>query len=162
MRHGRYREPRARLQDQRISSCPQCAAHRLGVELYSFQLTEPDQVLTWDVKRARELVKARGAVGEPQSALEAIKWVQTYGNVDPAHLDHLPAAVLDEPILVDGIYRADKPGGPEELFPIVIDGSHRIVRCVMARHPITSIMLLPVEHRQLLTIRPGRIAELVR
>jgi hypothetical protein len=149
-----------------VGSCPQCAAHRFGIELYSFQLTEPDQVLTWDVKRARELVNAHGAVGEPQSAVEAIEWVQKYGNVDQAHLAHLPAWALDEPILVDAIYRADKPGAPETLFPIIIDGSHRILRCVMARRPLASIMLpavlTPDEQRQVLTVTPGRIEELVR
>ena len=146
--------------------CGQCqarlVAERLGTTLYSFQLTDPDQILTWDVGRARQLAAERGAQPEPVSARQALEWVHTNGTIEQGHLMHLPDAALAEPILCDGFMLTERPGAPERFQPIIIDGSHRIVRCILARMPIRAIWLLPAEHHAVLSIRPGRALELLR
>lgn len=142
--------------------CEACFAHRIGIELYTLQLTEPDQLVTWDVTLARHLVKERDAEPEPCSAVEALKWVTERGNINEPHLAHIPEATLDEPLLVDAIYIAEKPGDPLTLFPVLIDGSHRVVLHVMRKLPLTVIFLTPEEHERVMSVTPGRIEELMR
>jgi len=111
--------------------CPECLSRghlpalRLSPrEVYSFGLAYRQVRLDWDVDAARALIAAR--LRTPY--LLDPEWLKTWLTQRTAataeHLDHIPAARLEEPgIMVEVV--ACTPGSDPLPFRILIDGTHR-------------------------------------
>ncbi len=145
-------------------ACFECLARQLlpGQEAYQFQFTDPDRIVSWDVTRAYELVEARNAPTRPLEPAFLQIWLEQFANVNPEHLDHIPEAELARPGLLDRLYTTERLGDSLEAFPVLIDGSHRALWRLARNEPLPVHELTPDEHRQVVTIQPGRIAELLR
>ena len=115
-------------------------------ETFTLVMHDPEQTLTWDVDKARALVRATPRTprvlpppGEPRPFLFQ------GGEVNPQHLAHIPKAIRDEPGLAVVL---DNDGTP---LVVQIDGSHRAALAREAGRPTRLYML--TEDEQIACVR---------
>jgi hypothetical protein len=139
--------------------CPECLtrgyvpALRLSPrEVYSFGLTEPHCQLDWDVDAARALIAARPRTPQRLNDVWLEEWLTERTSVTAEHLDHIPAARLDEPAIVVEVV-ACPPGGSPQPFRILIDGTHRAARKLRDRQDCWAYLLTEEEQRSICIYR---------
>jgi len=136
--------------------CPECFSrgHLTGFpaaprEVYSFGVVDPPRQLEWDVDAATALIAARPRTAQRVGSHWLRHWLTTRSEPTPEHLDHIPAAKLDEPrILVDVLAG---PRGAELPFRILIDGTHGAARRVRDGQPFLAYLLTEDEQRSVCT-----------
>jgi hypothetical protein len=145
--------------------CIKCMAHQLLAAgmmerpNYSFQITNPDVVLEWNVKRAWELVEASGRQPQEVDPGWVRRWLKDRSNLTPGHMDHIPAERLSDPILFDHIFTSRDDTAREVRwwpFYILVDGHHRAARALQEGKPIFGHTLTPAEHAEVLQRHNGR------
>jgi hypothetical protein len=139
--------------------CPECLSRghlpalRLSPrEVYSFTMTEPCSQLDWDVDAARAMIAARPRTAQRLDPVWLQSWLTQRTSVTAEHLDHIPAAKLEQPAILVEIM-ACPPGGRPQPFRILIDGTHRAARRLRERQDCWAYILTEEEQRSICTYR---------
>jgi len=103
---------------------------------------------TWDVAFARSLVSTRDPRSEPVllEPHDLASWLEHHSQVDEAHLVHIPADRLQEPVLL-----APVPDGQGQ---VMVDGSHRATVRVRAGLPVHANVLTEGESELAISVVP--------
>jgi hypothetical protein len=116
-------------------------------ESYSFTMTDPDQEIVWSLDVARGYIRA-GLVPIMELDPDALKsWIDTYADVDEAHLDHIPLESIYVPGILIAIATAPTVDDPIEIFPILLDGTHRATRALREGRPFFAYVLNEPQQR---------------
>jgi hypothetical protein len=103
---------------------------------------------TWDVAFARSLVSTR----DPQSHPVLLEpqnlayWLEHQSQVDEAHLAHIPADRLQEPVLLAPV--------PDGQGRVMVDGSHRATVRTRAGLPVHAHLLTKGESELAISVVP--------
>lgn len=131
--------------------CERCARSRLpapfNLESYTYTATG-GPTWTWDVGFARALVQSRRPTALPVTldGVEVKLWLEHHAQIDEAHVQHVPDARLEEPVLL-----APAPDGGGQ---VLVDGSHRAAALIRAGRDVTGYMLAEAESEMAVAIVP--------
>jgi hypothetical protein len=145
------------------SRCMKCLAAELVAEgaprpNYSFQFTNPDITMVWDVGRAWKMVQASGRKPMEMDHQWLRRWIANRSNLTPDHLDHIPPDHLNDPLLVGMLHTGrDNEGrsGPLVPFPVLVDGHHRAARAIRDCRPVSGFLLTAEEQMEVVTRLDG-------
>lgn len=156
-----------------MTVCAECvkAQTPLAELVYSFAFADLDLALSWNLGRAWSIALARiraGALPELWSPADLARWIGQYSDVDLAHVDHLPADVVDSIGLaadVDVTLYApwlELPADYVTRSTVLLDGNHRAARALRDGRPFASYFLSDAELRSCLqSVATGPAAVLV-
>jgi hypothetical protein len=139
--------------------CQACARALLpapfNLESYTFT-ARGGASWTWDVAFARSLVSTRDPRSEPVllEAHDLASWLEHCSQVDEAHLAHIPADWIQEPVLL-----APVPDGQGQ---VMVDGSHRAAVRVRAGLPVHAHLLTEGESELAISVVPLTIRSVYR
>jgi len=131
--------------------CQACARALLpapfNLESYTFT-ARGGASWTWDVAFARSLVRTRDPRSEPVllQPHDLAAWLEHHSQVDEAHLVHIPADRLQEPVLL-----APVPDGQGQ---VMVDGSHRATVRVRAGLSVYAHLLTEGESELAISVVP--------
>ena len=146
--------------------CPECFSRGyvgpllLGPkEVYSFEVSEPQAQLDWDIDAARALIAARPRTAQRLDPGWLRRWLTERTQFTLEHLMHIPAEKVAEPgILVEIV--ESPPGRKPDPFRILIDGTHRAARRLRQGRACWAFLLTEQEQRAICTYwREGHIVE---
>ncbi len=130
-------------------------------EVYTFSFTCPESELTWDIRRARELLARRPRQPRKLDPRRLTEWLRERVSVTPEHLEHIPVDKYREPGIAVIITTATSPDAPPHDFAILIDGSHRAALALRAGRDFSAYLLTEEEQRSICTYRvEGQVAEI--
>jgi len=139
--------------------CPACARallpEPLNFESYTYTTTQGAR-WTWDIGCARALV-GHGASDRAPTRLEPNQlsaWLSNHSHVREAHLVHIPAERLDEPVLL-----APVPDGGGQ---ILVDGAHRATWRLRNGLDVFGFLLTSVESTLAISVVPLSTSQVVR
>lgn len=112
-----------------MADCETCGLREqeraaLGCETFTLVMHDPESSLTWDVDRARQILKLRPRAPRYLPPEGQRPFLFQAGEVDEGHLPHIPEAALREPgiaVVLDNF----QPDGTRAVLLVQIDGSHR-------------------------------------
>jgi hypothetical protein len=135
-------------------SCDRCARSRLpapfNLESYSYTARN-GPTWTWDVEFARGLIRERVPTSHPVrlATSELLVRLDGHAQLDAEHIQHIPPACLEEPVLV-----APAPDGRGQ---VLIDGCHRASALIRANRDVTAYLVSETESAMAIAVVPQTI-----